>query len=111
MIPYCLFCVLVNYFVQRIFDDAFRARGFELRDYFTDDLLIYDRFDGHPALQAEVGTPLDYAETADFATTLPTFFSAMFIFKPTLTSASRAPRSSMAIVSIFWRFHLFFQAS
>ena len=38
------------------------------------------------------------------------FFSAMFIFRPTLVSASSAPLSSSAIVSILARFHGFFQA-
>ena len=39
------------------------------------------------------------------------FFSAIFIFNPTLVSASSAPWSNIAIVSIFLRFHWSFQAS
>jgi hypothetical protein len=41
---------LVNHFVERILGHAFRARSFERRNQFADDVLINDRFDCDPAL-------------------------------------------------------------
>ena len=42
----------IHHFVQRVFDDAFGAGDFELRDQLAHDVLVYDRFHRHPAFLA-----------------------------------------------------------
>ena len=49
------FCGSVNHLVQRIFNDAFRAGGLELRNQFAHDLLVNDRLHGDPAFEAQIG--------------------------------------------------------
>ena len=39
----------VNYLVQRVLDDAFRAQFLQTWDDFADDLLVHNRLDRHPA--------------------------------------------------------------
>src|SRR6266540_89723 len=51
--PHMLFRRSVYDFVERVFNDSFRASRLELRDEFADDVLIDDRLDRHPASLAE----------------------------------------------------------
>ena len=53
--PDCASNRLIYDFVQWIFDDAFRARRFQLRNQLADHVFIDDGFHGHPALLAEAG--------------------------------------------------------
>ena len=91
----------VNHLVQRILDDAFRAGGLQLRDQFAHDVLVNDRLHRHPAFLAQVGNGRVAQRGQRFAAGFARFFSAMFIFRPTFASASSAPLSSSASVSIF----------
>src|SRR5664280_3350154 len=45
----------VNYLVQWILNDTFSARVFQLRDHLAHNLLIDDRFHGHPILARKCG--------------------------------------------------------
>src|SRR5213594_21877 len=48
-----VFCRSVYDLVKGVFNDSFRACGLEPRDEFTDDVLVDNRLDGHPAGLAE----------------------------------------------------------
>lgn len=55
----CCFTVvrkkLVDQLVERVFNDAFRAEGLELRNDIPDDGFVNDRFHGQPAFFRQVG--------------------------------------------------------
>lgn len=46
---------LIDQLVERVFNDAFRAEGLELRNDIPDDGFVNDRFHGQPAFFRQVG--------------------------------------------------------
>ena len=72
-------------------------------------MLVNDRLHRHPAFLAELEM-VGFRSAGKVFSRFARFFWAMFIFSPTLVSASSAPLSKSASVSIFCRFHASFHA-